>query len=278
MVASSNPEVEFIQNSKIGSNNPFFLIAGPCVIESESLLEKVAIELKKIEQELGILVIFKSSFDKANRSSHDSFRGPGLKEGLTALKKIKEKYKLPILTDIHLPSEVEAVAEVVDMMQIPAFLCRQTDLITEAAKSKKWVNIKKGQFIAPTDTIQIVEKFRSAGSEKITICERGYTFGYNNLVVDMRGLEQMRNEGIHVVMDATHSTQLPGGGKTTRGQREMAMPLARAAAAVGVDGFFAEVHPNPPGAKSDATNQLYLEGFYEFISNLLQIDQLVKGR
>ena len=269
------PEVDFIQDKKIGGCNPFFLIAGPCVIESYELLKETATYLKKICEEKDIFLIFKSSYDKANRSSSDSYRGPGFKEGLKILKEIREEFNLPILTDIHQPQEAGLAAEVVDYLQIPAFLSRQTDLITEAAKTNKWVNIKKGQFIAPQDALHIVEKFHKVGSNKLTLCERGYTFGYNNLVVDMRGIELLRRENVHIIMDATHSTQLPGG-KTSGGQREMAYPLARAACAVGVDGFFMEVHPDPPKAKSDANNQLYLHSLPTFLDQLKAIDKVVK--
>ena len=271
-------EKTFLEGYNIGGSNPFFLIAGPCVIESEFILDQVASKLKDICNKIGILFIFKSSYDKANRSSIQSFRGPGIKEGLEQLNHIKTKYKIPILTDVHSPSEVEQAAQVADIIQIPAFLCRQTDLITEAAKSGKWLNIKKGQFVAPSDALKIVEKVHSAGSSKILICERGYSFGYNNLVVDMRGIELLRKKGVYVVMDATHSTQLPGGASESGGQRDMAFPLARAAAAVGVDGFFMEVHPNPPLAKSDSSNQLFLKDAKNMIECLCEIDQILKKK
>lgn len=193
------------------------------------------------------------------------------------LKSVAAEYKLPTLTDIHSPEEAEIAAEYVDMLQIPAFLCRQTDLIVAAARTGKWTNIKKGQFVAPEDALQIADKFRKSGSDKVTLCERGYTFGYNNLVVDMRSFEIMRAAGLHVVFDATHSTQLPGGGKTSGGDRRMAFPLMRAAVAVGLDGIFSEIHPNPPEAKSDATNQLYLKDFENFVATALKIDRLVKA-
>ncbi len=270
-------EKEFA-GGKFGGKLPFFLIAGPCVIESDELLNTVATQLKQLSEKHNLVIYFKSSFDKANRSSINSFRGPGLEAGLEQLARIKQEFGMPVLTDIHEPAQAEAAAQVADMLQIPAFLCRQTDLIVAAAKTDKWVNIKKGQFVAPTDVMRIVEKFQSAGSEKVTICERGYTFGYNNLVVDMRGIEQMRAQGIHVVFDATHSTQLPGGGEVSGGQREMAFPLARAAAAVGVDGFFTEVHPDPASAKSDATNQLPLDTLGPMIETLLSLDAIAKGR
>ena len=219
-------EKDFFDRKKIGGQNPFFLIAGPCVIENYELLEQTASHIKQISEKLSIPFVFKSSFDKANRSSVDSFRGLGLTEGLELLHKIKKKYNLPLLTDIHLPEEAEKVSSVVDILQIPAFLCRQTDLLLEAAKTGKWLNIKKGQFVAPLDALKIIEKIRSVGNDKILICERGYSFGYNNLVVDMRGIELLRKEGVYVVIDSTHSTQLPGGGRESGGQREMAYPLA----------------------------------------------------
>ena len=276
MIITTTPEKIFLQNYKIGSKNPFFLIAGPCVIEDEALLHNVVSSIQKICNELNILFIFKASYDKANRSSNKSFRGVGIKEGLKILSNIKKQYNVPIITDVHLPEEIEQVADVVDIIQIPAFLCRQTDLIVEAAKTKKWLNIKKGQFLAPQDVIKIIEKVNNAGSNNVLICERGYTFGYNNLVVDMRGIEWMRKQGIHVVMDATHSTQLPGGGEQSGGEREMAFPLARAAAAVGVEGFFIETHPNPPTAKSDSSNQMYLKDMETTIKTLFKIDRLIK--
>ena len=271
-------EKNFLAGQKLGADHPFFLIAGPCVIESGELLDTVAGHLKQISKKLNIPFIFKSSFDKANRSSIHSFRGLGMKEGLRLLSETGKKYNLPLLTDIHLPEEVEPVAEVVDVLQIPAFLCRQTDLILEASKTGKWLNIKKGQFLPPMDALKIVEKVHSAGSDKVFICERGYSFGYNNLVVDMRGIEFLRREGVHVVIDATHSTQLPGGGRESGGEREMAYPLARAAVAVGVDGIFMETHPDPPIAKSDASNQLYLDSMEPILSHLSELDALVKKR
>jgi 2-dehydro-3-deoxyphosphooctonate aldolase (KDO 8-P synthase) len=273
---AENKEIEFLNGRKIGGINPPFFIAGPCVIESEGLLQTVAKEVRRVADKYNVLIFFKSSFDKANRSSIDSFRGPGIHEGLSLLKKVATEYQLPALTDIHTPEEAEIAAEYVDMLQIPAFLCRQTDIVVAAAKTGKWTNIKKGQFVAPEDALNIADKYRKSGSEKVTICERGYTFGYNNLVVDMRSFEIMRREGLHVVFDATHSTQLPGGGKTSGGDRRMAFPLARAAVAVGLDGIFAEIHPNPPEAKSDATNQLYLADFENFVDTALKIDRLVK--
>lgn len=274
---AQNPEREFLAGRKIGAANLPFFIAGPCVIESEELLRTVAKEVRRISDKYGILILFKSSFDKANRSSVDSFRGPGIREGLSMLKKVADEFSLPCLTDIHNPEEAEIAAEYVDMLQIPAFLCRQTDLVVAAARTGKWTNIKKGQFVAPEDALQIADKYRKSGSDKITLCERGYTFGYNNLVVDMRSFEIMRSAGLHVVFDATHSTQLPGGGKVSGGDRRMAFPLVRAATATGLDGIFSEIHPNPPEAKSDATNQLYLSDFERFVDSIVKIDRLVKA-
>lgn len=261
---------------RIGAKNPFFLIAGPCVIESEQLLDQTAEFLTRLKKEIHVGIILKSSYDKANRSSVSSFRGPGIDSGLMLLRKIKEKYGFPVITDIHSPEEAEKAGEVCDMLQIPAFLCRQTDLIQAAARTGKWVNVKKGQFLAPMDVMQVVEKFTQSGSDKILICERGYTFGYNNLVVDMRSIEMMRKEGIRVVMDITHSTQLPGGGKETGGQREMSFPIGRAAVAVGIEGIFMEIHPDPQHAKSDSTTQLSYSDAESLIRTLYQIDRLVK--
>ena len=271
------PEYDFL-NFKAGGQNPFFLITGPCVAESDELVKTTAAELKRIGEKYKIPVIFKSSYDKANRSSIHSYRGPGIDKGLQMLANIKKEFELPLLTDVHWPDEVSVAAEVVDVLQIPAFLSRQTDLLLAAAKSGKWVNVKKGQFMAPLDALQIIDKFKEVNSDKVSICERGYTFGYNNLVVDMRGIEQLRQKGARVVFDATHSTQLPGGGQISGGQREMAFPLARAATAVGVDGFFMEVHPNPPQAKSDSTNQLFLSDLDSIIATLVRIDEIVKNR
>ncbi len=276
-MVTKNSDREFIGKTRIGGDNPPFFIAGPCVIESEAMLQTVAKEVRRISDKYNVLILFKSSFDKANRSSIDSFRGPGIREGLQMLQKVAAEHGLPALTDVHNPEETEIAAEYVDMLQIPAFLCRQTDLIVAAARTGKWTNIKKGQFVAPEDVVQIADKFRKSGSDKVTLCERGYTFGYNNLVVDMRAFEIMRAAGLHVVFDATHSTQLPGGGKTSGGDRRMAFPLMRAAVAVGLDGIFAEIHPDPPQAKSDATNQLYLKDFENFVSTALKIDRLVKA-
>lgn len=270
------PEIDFLSGHKIGGSSPLFLIAGPCVIENEALLEEVAATLSTLREKHNILIVFKSSFDKANRSSHKSFRGPGIEKGMEMLKAIKDKYSFPILTDIHWPEEAEQAAKVADILQIPAFLSRQSDLLEAAAKTGAWVNVKKGQFMAPLDAVKVAEKVRSSGNDKVLITERGYTFGYNNLVVDMRSFELLRREGIHVIFDATHSTQLPGGGEQSGGEREMAYPLARSAAATGIDGLFMEVHPNPPAAKSDSTNQYYLSELDSALSTILAIDNLIK--
>ena len=272
-----NKKRDYVSDFTIGGDSPFHFISGPCVIEDIELLEKTVDFLSVHCKKLEISFIFKSSYDKANRSDVSSYRGPGLIEGLKILKYIKEKYHVPILTDVHEVADVSRVAEVADIIQIPAFLCRQTDLIMEVAKTQKWMNIKKGQFMAPLDALKIIEKVHSVGNTKVTICERGYTFGYNNLVVDMRSIEILRKEGVYVIMDATHATQLPGGGLQSGGQREMAFPLARAAAAVGVDGFFMESHPNPLEAKSDSTNQIFLKEVPFILETLKKIDHLVKN-
>jgi len=277
MIVPVIPEKTLPGEIKIGGSNPFFLIAGPCVIENEEELNRAALALKELEKEVPVGIFFKSSYDKANRSSIDSYRGPGLEKGLKMLQNIKEQYGFPLVTDVHSPEEAQMAAEVIDMIQIPAFLSRQTDLIVAAAKTGRWVNVKKGQFMAPKDALMIVDKFRKSGSDKITICERGYTFGYNNLVVDMRGIEMLRQEGVPVVIDITHSTQLPGGGMQTGGDRAMAFPIGRAAAAVGVDGVFMEVHSNPEKALSDSTTQLSHKDLVPFIKSLYEIDKTVKS-
>lgn len=232
------------------------VIAGPCAVESEELVLETAATVKGIGERLGLPVIFKSSFDKANRSSVDSFRGLGMERGLEILQLAREATGLPILTDVHEPWQCEAVAKVADVLQIPAFLSRQTDLITAAARTGRTVNLKKGQFLAPDDVPRAVEKARHAGCERVFVTERGYTFGYHNLVVDMRGFAMLHAEGIPVVFDVTHSLQLPGGGRQTGGARRYAEPLARAAVAAGADGVFVEIHPDPDHALSDATTQL----------------------
>ncbi|WP_156291281.1 3-deoxy-8-phosphooctulonate synthase [Oceanobacillus salinisoli] len=260
-----------------GGNNPFVLIAGPCVIESEALIMETAKQLKEITSKLGIPFIFKASYDKANRSSIHSFRGPGIEEGLDILQKVKERFDVPVTSDIHEPSQAERVAEVLDIIQIPAFLCRQTDLLVAAAKTGKVVNVKKGQFLAPWDMKNVVHKLKESENENILLTERGSTFGYNNLVVDMRSLLEMRGLGAPVVFDATHSVQIPGGnGTSTGGKSEYVPYLSRAAAAVGVDAIFMEVHPNPEEAKSDGPNMVKLDELEEVLKPIIEIDRLIK--
>ncbi|MBB1077263.1 3-deoxy-8-phosphooctulonate synthase [Rhodoferax sp. 4810] len=267
----------------IGLNQPFFLIAGPCVIESEQLQMDTAGTLKEITASLGIPFIFKSSFDKANRSSGSTFRGPGIDKGLEILAKVKRELNLPVLTDIHSEDQIAQVASVVDVLQTPAFLCRQTDFIRAVAQSGKPVNIKKGQFLAPGDMKNVIDKARAAAREvglpedNFMACERGASFGYNNLVSDMRSLAIMRDTGAPVVFDATHSVQLPGGqGTSSGGQREMVPVLARAAVAVGVAGLFMETHPNPAQAKSDGPNAVPLKHMKALLETLLALDQVTK--
>lgn len=264
---------------KTGLTQPIFLIAGPCVIESESLALDTAETLKQITERLGIPFIYKSSFDKANRSSHDSYRGPGIEEGLRILERVQQDLAVPVLTDVHEDTPLDEVANVVSVLQTPAFLCRQTNFITKVAKTGKPVNIKKGQFLAPWDMHQVVKKAKHTGNEQIMVCERGASFGYNNLVSDMRSLSIMRNTGCPVVFDATHSAQLPGGlGKTSGGQREMVPVLARSAVAAGVSGIFMETHPNPDQALSDGPNSFPLKYMEELLSQLMTLDQAVKSQ
>ena len=267
----------------IGLDKPFFLIAGPCVVESEQLQMDVAGQLKEITSALGIPFIFKSSYDKANRSSGTSFRGPGMARGLEILAKVKKELNVPILTDVHSEAEVSAVASVVDVLQTPAFLCRQTDFIRAVAQSGKPVNIKKGQFLAPHDMKNVIDKARAAAREKdlpednFLACERGASFGYNNLVSDMRSLALMRQTGAPVVFDATHSVQLPGGlGTSSGGQREMVPVLARAAVGVGVSGLFMETHPNPAQAMSDGPNAVPLRHMKALLETLVALDDVTK--
>ena len=263
----------------IGLNQPFFLIAGPCVIESMQLQLDTAGQLKEITSRLGIPFIFKSSFDKANRSSGTSFRGPGMAEGLKVLAEVKRQIGVPVLTDVHEYTPMDEVASVVDVLQTPAFLCRQTDFIQKVASAGKPVNIKKGQFLAPWDMQHVVRKARDAGNEEIMVCERGASFGYNNLVSDMRSLVVMRDTGAPVVFDATHSVQLPGGqGATSGGQREFVPALARAAVAVGVAGVFMETHPDPDQALSDGPNAWPLPRMAALLETLKLLDQAVKSR
>ena len=263
---------------EIGGNNRFVLIAGPCAIETEEMTMQVAATLKEICQDLGIHLIFKSSFDKANRTSVKAPRGVGMERGLEILQRVKTELDLPVITDVHESWQCEPVAKVVDMLQIPAFLSRQTDLLVAAAKTGKIVNVKKGQFMAPWDMKNVVEKLRDSGSEQILLCERGSSFGYNNLVVDMTGLVEMRNYGFPVVFDATHAVQKPGGqGTSTGGNREMVPYLMRAALAVGVDAVFAEVHPDPDHAFSDGPNQIHLSNIRKILEEAVAIDDLIKG-
>ena len=261
----------------VGIDQPFFLIAGPCVIESEKLIMETAETLKEMPTELGIPFIFKSSFDKANRSSTSSFRGLGLEEGLRILQKVKTEFGLPVLTDVHEDTPFDEVAEVVDVLQTPAFLARQTNFIQSVAKAGKPVNLKKGQFMAPWDMNNVVDKCREVGNDQIMVCERGVSFGYNTLVSDMRSLVIMRNTGCPVVYDATHSVQQPGGlGSASGGQREFVAPLARAAIATGVAGVFMETHPDPSCAKSDGPNMWPLGRLRPVLETLRDLDQLVK--
>ncbi len=267
----------------IGLDKPFFLIAGPCVVESEQLQMDTAGTLKEITTELGIPFIFKSSYDKANRSSGTTFRGPGMTRGLEILAKVKKDLNLPIITDVHTEAEVAEVAKVVDVLQTPAFLCRQTDFIRAVAQSGKPVNIKKGQFLAPHDMKNVIDKARAAAKEKglpedsFMACERGASFGYNNLVSDMRSLAIMRETNAPVVFDATHSVQLPGGqGTSSGGQREMVPVLARAAIAVGVAGVFMETHPDPAKAMSDGPNAVPLKHMKALLETMVALDQITK--
>jgi len=258
----------------IGGGNPLILIAGPCVIEDESHLLRVGEELLSICGGARVPLVLKASFDKANRSSHMSYRGPGLTEGLRILARVKEKLGLPILSDVHETTQIPAAGEVLDVLQIPAFLCRQTDLLLAAGRTGKPVNVKKGQFLSPEDMKNVVEKIRSTGNGQILLTERGSTFGYHNLVVDMRGLSIMRRLGVPVIFDATHSVQLPGGGGTiSSGQREFVAPLARAAVAAGCDGLFLEVHPNPDRAPSDGPTMLPLAALPSLLSEVTGIQR-----
>ena len=264
----------------VGLRRPFFLIAGPCVVESRQLQMDVAGELKQICADLAIPFVFKSSYDKANRSSHASFRGPGIDEGLRILGEVRRHVAVPVLTDVHAEDEIEAAAGVVDVLQTPAFLCRQTDFIQAVARAGKPVNIKKGQFLAPEDMRQVVAKAKDAsGADNILVCERGASFGYHNLVSDMRALAIMRDTGCPVVFDATHSVQLPGGrGTSSGGQREFVPVLARAAVAAGVAGVFMETHPNPAKALSDGPNAWPLARMRALLETLKEIDEVAKKR
>lgn len=261
----------------VGGKQPLALIAGPCVIEGYERSLKIGKAIKAIADRLGVPYIFKASFDKANRSSYASFRGPGLEDGLAILKQIKQELGVPVVSDIHDVSQVEPAAEVLDILQIPAFLSRQTDLVYKAALTGKAVNVKKGQFLAPNDMKNVVTKMREAGNENILLTERGASFGYNNLVVDMRGLAIMRSFGYPVVFDATHSVQLPGGaGTSSTGQREFVSYLTRAAVAVGIDALFMEVHDNPPEALCDGPNMLYVDQLEDLLKDVLAIDSVIR--
>jgi len=263
-----------VKNIKIGQGNPLVLIAGPCVIESEKACIDTAKRLKDITERLSIPFIFKSSFDKANRLSMDSFRGPGLKKGLDILNKVKQKLNLAILSDIHCQEQIKEAAKVLDIIQIPALLCRQTDIVVAAAKTKRVVNIKKGQFLAPWDILPIIKKIESKGNKSILITERGVSFGYNNLVSDFRSLKIMREFGYPVIFDATHSVQLPGGkGTCSGGQREFVAGLSRAAVAFGCDGLFLEVHLNPDKALCDGSNMINLKDLERLIKQVKSIER-----
>ncbi len=266
-------------NFDVGADRPFFLIAGPCVIESEGLVLDTAGALKELTTKLRIPFIFKSSFDKANRSSARSFRGPGMEEGLRILSEVKRQLQVPVLTDVHEDTPMAEVASVVDVLQTPAFLCRQTNFILDVCSQGKPVNIKKGQFLSPWEMQNVVDKARSTGNEQIMVCERGFTFGYNNLVSDMRSLAIMRATGCPVVFDATHSVQLPGGkGSASGGQREFVPVLARAAIAAGVSGVFMETHPDPAHALSDGPNAWPLGRMAALLETLRDLDKIVKSK
>ena len=268
-----------IGNVNTGLGCPIFLIAGPCVIESEVLVFEVAGRMREITRELGIPYIFKASFDKANRSSKSSYRGPGLEAGLAILAKVRSELELPVLTDVHEDTPLAEVASVVDVLQTPAFLCRQTNFILGVAAAGRPVNIKKGQFLSPWEMSNVVDKARSTGNEHVLVCERGFSFGYNNLVSDMRGLAVMRATGAPVVFDATHSVQLPGAqGSASGGQREFVPVLARAAVAAGVSGLFMETHPEPAKALSDGPNAWPLDRMRSLLTVLKDIDAAVKSR
>jgi len=264
---------------EVGLDRPFFLIAGPCVVESEGLVLDTAGRMKEITAALGIPYIFKASYDKANRSSGRSFRGPGLEQGLRILSEVKRQLGLPVLTDVHEDTPMAEVASVVDVLQTPAFLCRQTNFILSASSQGKPVNIKKGQFLSPWEMRNVVEKARSTGNDRVMVCERGFTFGYNNLVVDMRSLAVMRETAAPVVFDATHSVQLPGGqGNASGGQREFVPVLARAAVAAGVAGLFMETHPDPAKALSDGPNAWPLDRMRSLLEVLKDLDAATKRR
>ena len=266
-----------LNSHTIGGKAGFILIAGPCVLENEASAMEIAVYLKELTDRLEIPFVFKASYDKANRTSVAAYRGPGARAGLAILKNVREKIGVPVLSDVHRFEEIEEAAEVLDVMQVPAFLCRQTDFVVEVAKKAKIVNVKKGQFLAPWDVANIIGKIQSAGNENILITERGASFGYNNLVFDVRALPIMRAMGYPVIFDATHSVQLPGGmGTSSGGQRDMVPYLARAAVAAGVDGIFMEVHPDPEKALCDGANSLYLHSLEELLTTLKRIDEIIK--
>ena len=263
---------------RFSNTGPLSVIAGPCAIEGRQQTLEAAAALKEIFLQAGVPLVFKSSFDKANRSSGASYRGVGMTEGLSILAEVRERYDVPVITDIHLPEQAIPVAEAVDMLQIPAFLCRQTDLLLAAAATGKPVNIKKGQFLSPWEMRHVLGKARSTGNERICLCERGSSFGYNNLVVDMRGLEIMKTTGHPVIFDATHSVQLPGAGDgKSGGQREFVAPLARAAVAVGVAGLFLETHPDPDAAPCDGPNMLPFTALPSLLATLKELDRIAKA-
>lgn len=263
---------------RFSNTGPLSVIAGPCAIEGRQQTLEAAAALKEIFLQAGVPLIFKSSFDKANRSSGASYRGVGMTEGLSILAEVRERYDVPVITDIHLPEQAIPVAEAVDMLQIPAFLCRQTDLLLAAAATEKPVNIKKGQFLSPWEMRHVLAKACSTGNERICLCERGSSFGYNNLVVDMRGLEIMKTTGHPVIFDATHSVQLPGAGDgKSGGQREFVAPLARAAVAVGVAGLFLETHPDPDAAPCDGPNMLPFTALPSLLATLKELDRIAKA-
>lgn len=267
-----------IAGTKLGGNNPLLIIAGPCVIESEEIVFYTAEKLRETCRTIGLPLLFKSSYDKANRTSLSSFRGPGFEKGLRILSDVRSKFDIPIISDIHSVEEVNPASEVLDALQIPAFLCRQTDIILYASQTGKPVNVKKGQFLAPWDIKNIIEKFTSTGNQNIFVTERGSSFGYNNLVVDFRGLPIMQSFGFPVIFDITHSLQLPGGqGSCSGGQREFALPLARAAVAVGVDGLFMEVHPEPDRALCDGPNMIKLDEVDKILTIVKAIYDSAKG-
>jgi 2-dehydro-3-deoxyphosphooctonate aldolase (KDO 8-P synthase) len=264
--------------AEVGNDKPLFLIAGPCVIESQALAEEIAGRLREITARLGMPFVFKASFDKANRSSAASFRGPGMEQGLRVLEGVRSRFGVPVLTDVHEDTPVAEVAAVVDVLQTPAFLCRQTNFIQNVARAGKPVNIKKGQFLSPWEMGNVVDKARAAGNDRVMVCERGFSFGYNNLVSDMRALPVLRATGCPVVFDATHSVQLPGGlGSASGGQRAFVPPLARAAVAAGVAGIFIETHPDPDKALSDGPNSWPLGRMESLLTTLRALDEAVKS-